>query len=131
MNDIFAKIADQKIREAQQRGDFENLEGAGKPQALEDYFRVPEDVRMAYTVLQNANCTPPELALKNEIVQIEDMLASIQDEQEKYRQIKKLNYLVTKLNTIRQTPINMEEQQYYSRVVSKITVSSPKERKDE
>ena len=81
-------------------------------------------------MLKNAGCAPPELAIKNEIIQIEDMLATIQDEQEKYRQIKKLNTLVMKLNTMRNRPVSFEEQErYYSKVVSAITVAG-KEDKD-
>jgi hypothetical protein len=98
-----AKIAEQKIRE--------------------DLERVPEELRMSYIILKNAGCPPPEVALKNEILQIEDMLGHIKDEEEKYRQIKKLNYLVTKLNTMRPRPVNFEEnQRYYGDIVNKISV---------
>ena len=92
MLDAISKIAEQKIREAQERGEFDNLEGQGRPQNLDEYMRLPEDMRMAYTILKNANCLPPEVMIKNEILQIEDMLSLMTDEEEKYRQIKKLNF---------------------------------------
>jgi hypothetical protein len=130
MFDVLAKIAEQKIREAQERGEFDDLPGKGRPLELEDMSGVPEDMRMAYKMLKNAGCAPPELMIKNEIIRIEDMLATIEDEQEKYRQIKKLNTLVMKLNTMRRQPVGFEEQErYYSKVVSAITVAR-KEDKD-
>lgn len=127
-----SKIAEQKIKEAQERGDFDNLPGKGKPQNLADEFRIPEEYRMAYTILKNAGCAPPEITAKNEIIQIEDMLSGIKDEQEKYRQIRKLNFLVTKLNTMRPRPVNLEEQQrYYSRIVAKMSIAQKKNSNDE
>lgn len=127
MLDSISKIAERKIREAQERGDFDDLPGRGQPLNLAADAGVPEELRLAYKILKNAGCLPPELMVKNEIVQIEDMLATIKDEQERYRQIKKLNFLVTKLNTMRNTPANLEEnQRYYARIVSKVKVSSKK-----
>ena len=48
---IFAKIAEQRIREAIEQGEFDNLEGRGKPLDLRDESWVPEDLRMAYKIL--------------------------------------------------------------------------------
>ena len=48
MFDILSKIAEQKIREAQERGEFDDLPGKGKPLDLEDLSGVPEEMRMAY-----------------------------------------------------------------------------------
>ena len=125
MFDAMARIAEQKIREAQERGEFDNLPGRGKPLDFSDEAGVPEEMRLAYKILKNAGVPPPELLLKKEIIQIEDMLASIRDEQEKYRQIKKLNFLVMKLNMMRPTSVDFEEQQrYYGRMVDRMSVSS-------
>ncbi|MEW6261496.1 MAG: DnaJ family domain-containing protein [Thermodesulfobacteriota bacterium] len=126
--DAFTKIAEQRIKEAQERGEFDHLPGQGRPLDLEDYFRGPEDLRMAYRILKNAGCLPPELMLKNEIQKMEDMLATMKDEQEKYRQLKKLNLLVTRLNLMRPRPVDFEEQQrYFPRVVSKISIPPKKD----
>jgi DnaJ-like protein len=45
---------------------FENLPGAGKPLDLEEYFNTPEDLRMAFSILKNANCAPPEAEMLKE-----------------------------------------------------------------
>ncbi len=107
-------IAERKIREAIEQGEFDNLAGHGQPLRLEDDSAVPEELRLGYKILKNAGCLPPELELKREIRQIEDMLAAMEDEQERYRQLKRLNWAVTKLNMMRARPVNLEEHERYS-----------------
>jgi hypothetical protein len=112
--DVFAvleRIAEERILEAQRRGEFDNLPGHGRPLQLDDDSHVPEDLRLAYKVLKNADCLPPELELKKEIVTTEEMLGRITDEGEKYRQLKRLNFLVMKLNMMRKVPVSWEENQ--------------------
>lgn len=118
---IFDKIAEEKIREAMERGEFDDLEGRGKPLNLEDDSHLPEDLRMAYKMLKNSDCLPPELELRKEIRTTEALLAGIKDTQEKYKQIKKLNFLIMKLNMSRRTSLALEENQvYYEKVVEKM-----------
>ena len=64
----FYKIIEERIRAAQKKGVFENLEGSGKPLNLEDDRHIPEDLRLAHKILKNADCLPPEIELKKEIV---------------------------------------------------------------
>ena len=66
-----ARIAENKIREAIARGEFDHLVGAGKPIDLEEYFRTPEDLRMAYSVLKSAQCLPEEVELMHEIAALD------------------------------------------------------------
>ena len=56
--DILAKIAEQRIREAMERGEFDNLPCHGKPIKLDDLVGVPEHLRMGYKILKNAVCCP-------------------------------------------------------------------------
>ncbi len=119
---ILRLVAERKIREAIERGEFENLEGHGKPLRLEDDSGIPEDLRLAYKILRNAGCLPPELELKREIQRMEDMLAAMEDEQERYLQIKRLNWAVTKLNMMRGRPVNFEEhERYYAKLCDKFS----------
>ena len=111
----FQKIAEQRILEAQQRGEFNNLPGSGEPLQLEDDSYIPEDLKMAYKVLKNAHCLPPEIELKKEIHQMEDLLATMPDTEEKYRKMKKLNFLIMKLNEKRKVSPLFEEPQYYEK----------------
>ena len=75
----FSHIAERRIREAIAEGHFENLPGAGKPLNLEEYFSTPEDVRMAYSILKNANCAPAEVELLNEVSRLERAVAQASD----------------------------------------------------
>ncbi len=118
---IFDKIADEKIREAMRQGEFDDLPGKGKPLSLEDDSHLPQDIRLAHKILKNANCLPPELELRKEILSVEELLEGVKDTKEKYRQIKKLNYLIMKLNMTRRTSLTMEKNQvYFDKIVDKI-----------
>jgi hypothetical protein len=117
----FQKIVEKRIREAQERGEFDNLPGRGEPLHVEDDSHIPEDLRLAYKILKNADCIPPELQLRKEIRQMEDILDGIPDEKEKYRQIKKINYKIMQLNMMRNTsPLLEETEIYYQKVLDKL-----------
>ena len=117
----YEKIVEQRIREAVEKGEFDNLPGRGKPIPLEDDSHVPEDLRLAYKLLKNADCLPPELLEKKEILQMEDMLAAIPDEKERYKLIKKINFKIMKLNVMgRTSPLLEEKQIYYKKLIDKI-----------
>ena len=109
-----------RILTAQKNGEFDDLEGSGKPLKLDDGCCVPEELRLAYKVLKNADFVPPEIELKKEIKQTEDLLAGMQDTAEKYRTLKKLNFLIMKLNTLRNTSVEFEmPQQYEEKLVGR------------
>ena len=75
----FSRVAERLIREAIARGEFDNLPGAGKPLSLEEYFSTPEDLRIAFSILKNANCAPVEVELLNEVSQLEHAIAATSD----------------------------------------------------
>ena len=119
--DGFDKIAERRIRDALERGDFKDLPGRGRPLQLEDDSRVPEDLRLAYKILKNADCLPPEIEIKKEIRQMEDMLASLPDERERYRHIKRINYKIMQLNMMgKKSPLLEESQIYYRKLTEKM-----------
>jgi len=56
-----------------------------------------------------------------------DLLRSARDEEERYRQVRKLNVLVMKVNMLRPRPVNLEKDQiYYKKIVEKISVKDSK-----
>ncbi len=113
INTGFERIVEERIKQAQKNGEFDNLEGAGKPLPEEDLSHVPEELRLAYRILKNADCLPPELELKKEIRQTESLLAGITDVQERYSTMKKLNYLIMKYNMLRKGSTQFEIPQHY------------------
>ncbi len=117
----YEKIVERKIKEAQEKGEFDNLPGKGKPIEMEDDRHIPEELRLAYKVLKNAGCVPPEVALKKEIRQMEDMLDNLSDEKEKYRHMKKINFKITRLNMMGKTsPLLADTELYYRKVLEKL-----------
>lgn len=116
----FQKIIERRIKEAQESGEFDNLPGQGKPLSFEDDQNIPEELRLVYKILRNADVTPPELQLRKEIRTLEDMLDNIPDEKEKLRHIKKINYKIMQLNMMgKGSPLLDESQFYYHKVLEK------------
>lgn len=87
---MFDRIVEALIREAQERGEFDNLPGKGKSIDLDEYFQMPEDVRMAQALLKNAGMTSPEIQLLKEIAELRQLLTSLADEKKKQEVQKKL-----------------------------------------
>ena len=79
----FDKLVESIIREAQERGEFENLPGKGKPIDLSTYFDTPEDFRMAYAILKNAGMNSREVDLLKEIAELKQILPALLDEKKK------------------------------------------------
>ena len=105
------RLAEERIREAMDRAEFDDLPGRGEPLELENDSHLPEDLRIAYKILKNADCLPPELQLRKEIHTTQQLLAGITDTQKKYKQLQKLNFLIMKLNMMRRVSPLLEEDQ--------------------
>ena len=117
----FEKLIESRIKKAQVEGAFEDLPGSGQPLHLEDDRHIPEDLRMAHKVLKNADCLPPEVQLRKEIRTTEDLLGGMTDTVQKYRTIKKLNFLILKLNALKDTnPAYEIPQRYYGELVERL-----------
>ncbi len=108
----FEKIVEERIRKAQQEGVFDDLPGAGKPLPREE-MEIPDDIRLAYRVLKNADFIPPELELRKEIRSTKALLSGMPETGEKYTILKKLNLLVMKLNAMRSAHIQFDVPQQY------------------
>jgi hypothetical protein len=116
------RLAEERIREAMDRGEFDDLPGCGEPLELENDSHLPEDLRIAHKILKNADCLPPELQLRKEIHTTQQLLAGIADTQQKYKQLQKLNFLIMKLNMMRRvSPLLEENQRYYAKVAEKMS----------
>lgn len=79
----FDRIVEALIKEAQERGEFDNLPGKGKPIDLNAYFEAPEEIRLVQSVLKNAGITSPEVQLLKEIAELRQVLAALVDEKKK------------------------------------------------
>ncbi|MEW6067272.1 MAG: DnaJ family domain-containing protein [Nitrospirota bacterium] len=128
--DFLYRIAEQRIREAIENGEFNDLEGKGKPIIFEDETWIPDDLRMAYRFMKNAGCLPPELEMRNEIINLRDLINMIDDDKERLKKIRELNFKLLKLNLNRKKPLDFEDFPEYEgklldKFIGKGTDSSP------
>jgi hypothetical protein len=72
-------VVEKIIQEWLAKSSHEPLPGAGKPLDLDEYFRWPEDLRLAYSVLKNAGYVPEEVHLLREIGDLEAQLVACGD----------------------------------------------------
>jgi hypothetical protein len=127
----FDRIIEERIRRAQQKGEFENLAGTGKPLIFENDGHVADELRLAYKILKNADCLPPEIELKKEIERTEDLLRGMEDTAEKYHSLKKLNFLIMKLNSTGNMSIEFEMPQKYSaKLIERLEAPKKNKKKD-
>jgi len=118
------RIAERKIQQAIKEGTMADLSHwKNKPLPADDMEHVPPDLRIAYRMLKNAGYIPEEVVLRKEIVRTEDLLARCTDEKEKYKQMKKLNYLRFKLDCRMGNNLQVDaDSPYYDKVVDRMTV---------
>jgi hypothetical protein len=129
--DSLAYIAEQKIAEAMRERDLNSPKWKNKPLPLEDDRFVPDDLKMAYKILKNSGYLPPEIEERKEVKRLEDLIACTTDEHERLKQMKKLNVLLMKIDARRPFSSNISSQnEYYRKVVEKITVHSKTVKKD-
>ncbi|ACI21001.1 conserved hypothetical protein [Thermodesulfovibrio yellowstonii DSM 11347] len=120
MMNIFEKIAEEKIREAMEQGLFDDLPNKGKPLKFEDMSFVPEDLRLAYKILKNAGCIPPEMEIRKEIIDLKDLLKTIDNDEERIKKIRELNFKLLKFNIGRKRPFYLEDfPEYEDKILQK------------
>ncbi len=116
-----SRIAEERILRAIAEGKFDNLQNMGKPLIFEDESWIPEDLRLAYRVLKNAGVVPPELELRGEIMNLRSLIYTIDDDKERLKRIRELNYKLTCLSEKRKRPVYLEEFPLYeTKVIDKL-----------
>jgi hypothetical protein len=119
--DIFRRIAERKICEAMEEGLFENLPGKGKPLDFEDETWLPEDLRVAYRVLKNAGHIPREIELRKEIINLKGLIDTMDDNKERLKKVRELNFKIMNLNMMRKRPLNLEGfPEYENKIMEKM-----------
>jgi hypothetical protein len=94
----FHRNADEKIKEAIAKGEFDNLPGKGRPLDLDTYFATPEDLRIGYSILKGAEIIPEEMELLKQIEGLKKSLDSCTSEIEKRSIQRQLSEKITHFN---------------------------------
>lgn len=94
----FETWIDKQIREAQERGEFDDLPGKGKPLAGID--EPPDELWWVKSMLQREglSVTPPALALRREVHDLPDHLARLTSEADVRRVVEELNGRIREAN---------------------------------
>ncbi|MCG6971356.1 MAG: DUF1992 domain-containing protein [Gammaproteobacteria bacterium] len=118
---LIDKVAEEKIKQAIEKGELQDLPGEGQPLRLDDDSHVPAELRAGYRLLKNAGFIPPEVSIRKEISQVESLIQMAQSTEQKSQLSKKLDFLTAKLNQCRKTPTNLTlESEYAQRLIAKI-----------
>lgn len=86
---LIDRWAEQRIVEAQNKGELDNLPGTGQKLVLDDDTHVPPELRAGYRLLKNSGFLPPELLQRKEAVELHELLNGLNPEQPEYAALKK------------------------------------------
>ena len=118
---IFERIAEQRIREAMERGEFDNLPGMGKPLPKDELDNVPPELRMAYKILKNAGILPEEVELRKEIYSLQQLIDACYDDEEMKGLVKQLNAKQLRYNILmEQKGIHITDYEYRKKIMEKL-----------
>lgn len=96
------KLIDKIIREAMNEGEFDELEGKGKPVDLSSYFSTPEDLRAGHAVMKNAGVIPEEAQLLKEAQTLRQELDACENEEDRRRLRKSIDEKMLRYNLLRE-----------------------------
>lgn len=82
---LIDQLVEQHVSEAQKNGDFDNLAGSGKKLVLDDDSHVPPELRAAYRLMKNSGFLPPELEMRREAIELQELLAGIDSSDDNYQ----------------------------------------------
>ena len=118
---FFWRLAEERIKEAQRAGAFDNLPGKGKPLELEDLSWVPDDLRIGYLILKNARVLPPEVELLKDVHILEDLLKHIEDDGERKALAKSIRWKLIRLDMLKRRSMPLHSVRHYTyKLVNKL-----------
>lgn len=124
----FEKVVEQRIADAINRGELNNLPGQGRPLELDDDSFVPEELRLAHRILKNAGFVPEEVCLRRQIFDLEKILGENRDDANRLCSLKRLDFLRATLAARRGYESDFQMQETYR---GKLVASLSKIRKVE
>jgi hypothetical protein len=116
-------LVERRISEAQARGELDDLPGAGAPLELDDDRLVPEELRVAYRVLKNAGCVPPEVEVLRDIHDLERALAHEKVPDERRRLRARMNALLLRTSMDKRRGSLRIEDAYFEKIAQKLAQS--------
>jgi hypothetical protein len=96
----FEIIAERRIQEAMERGEFDNNPLSGKPLPPDGLDNVSPELRMAIKILKNSGVLPEEIDLRRQIHTMRELLRICAENEERVFLQKKLNEKQLRYNMI-------------------------------
>lgn len=118
----FEIVAERRIVEAMERGEFDNNPLAGKPLPPDGLDNVSPELRMALKIMRNAGIVPEEIELRKQISSIQTLLNACVMDEEKVALRVKLNEKQLRYNMImekRTGKVFLPE--YYEKIMEKLS----------
>ncbi len=119
--DLLRKIAEQRIREAIERGEFDQLVYHGKPVPIEDLTALPETLRMGYSILKNAGVLPEEMQLRKDVVSLQKLLDSCEDHVEQEVLRNRMNEKMLRYNMLMERRKRTLPVKYQQKIIKKFS----------
>ena len=114
-------LAEERIREALERGELDDLPGSGSPLDLDHDTLVPEELRAAYRVLRNAGFVPSELEAQRELRDVEALLRAAASEVERAGLRARIDFLLFRTAAGRRHgDLRVQEQAYQERIAARL-----------
>lgn len=113
-------LIERRIREAQQRGEFDDLPGSGAPLDLDDDRLVPEELRVAYRILKNAGYVPPEVEALRDLGRLEQALTETTAPDERARLLARMDAVLARTRIGRRRGNLCIEALYFEKIVDKL-----------
>jgi hypothetical protein len=99
--DAIVFVAEQKIQQALQNGEFDRLPGAGKPLVMDDLSHLPPEVRMAYTILKNSGFVDAPQDMRRPLLPDAELKRSSPEEGTTNGRLRKLDVLMRRVRSAR------------------------------
>lgn len=106
--DVFQLIAERKIAEAMERGEFDHLPGKGRPLRFDDDDLGGPAERLARKILKNADLPPLEVSLRRELAELKREYARTKDPAARRTILREIRWMVLRINLLRQCPVTAE-----------------------
>lgn len=107
-------IVEERIRKAQEEGQFDDLPGKGKPLKLDDDSRIAPHLRASYRILKNAGLLPPEMQLRKEVNHLRQLLDEVECEKDVRQLVREINEKIAASNIMGGFSVSTEMSQVYS-----------------
>ena len=117
----FDAIIESRIREAQERGEFDDLPGSGAPLDLGEDPLVPEELRVAYRLLKNSGFVPPEISDYREIRDLEQLIQAAEVDGDRHHLLARLNYLLARTAAGRRHGHLRVDEDYFNRIAERLS----------